>query len=76
MTKIEEYQNKKVQLENELTEINRNIILTEQSISQSEELFKTQFDTTDPIKLQEIADNYTKIIQEKEAELASLDQVV
>ena len=75
MTKIEEYQNKKATLETELGNLNRDIIITEQSIKTQEELFQQQFGTTDVTELQKIADTYTQTIFEKEQELATLDQV-
>lgn len=75
MTKVEEYQNKKTQLETELETINRDIILTEQSINQKKELFQSQFSTTDPVELQTIADTYATNIAIKEQELLTLDQV-
>jgi len=73
MSKLEEYQNKKAALEIELEQVNRNIIISEQSISQQEEVFNQQFKTTDPVELQKIAEQYQATIQAKEAELLALE---
>jgi len=76
MTKLEEYQAKKQQLQVELEAVNRDIILTEQSIKQQEEIFLTQFGTTDITKLQKISEQYQDSIIAKEAELEALEQAV
>ncbi len=74
MTKLEEYQAKKQQLQSELEKVNREIILTEQTIQQQQEVFQTQFGTTDPVELQKISDQYKDSITIKEAELVALEQ--
>lgn len=73
MTKLEEYQNKKAQLTTELENINREMILTEQTIKQQEEIFKQQFQTTDAEKLKAISESYQKSIEEAEKELQELE---
>ncbi len=75
MDKLNEYQIKKEALETELAQVNRNIIITEQSISQQEEIFNQQFQTTDPVELQKIAEQYNVTIQTKEAELLALENL-
>jgi len=74
MSKLEEYQTKKVALTSELEQVNRDCILTEQSVKQQEELFMQQFQTTDISELQKIATQYQDAIVAKEAELAALEQ--
>jgi len=73
---IQEYKNKKEQLQTQLEAVKRDIILKEQTISQQEEIFTQQFGTTDESKLKEISDSYIQQIQAKEAELANLNIVV
>jgi len=75
MTKLEEYQQKKAKLTTELETVNREIILTEQSVNQQKELFQSQFGTTDIEELKKIAAQYQESIGIKEAELAALEQV-
>ena len=75
MATIEEYQAKKKILESELEMVNRDIIITEQNIKQQEEVFQQQFQTIDPVKLQEIAEQYQASIASKEAELLALENV-
>ena len=75
MSKLEEYQTKKVQLDAELEAINREIILNEQSITQQQELFQQQFGTTDIDELNKIAAQYQESVTLKEAELEALEQV-
>jgi len=74
MTKLEEYQGKKAALTSELETVNREIILTEQSVNQQKELFQQQFGTTDIEELKKIAAQYQESIGIKEAELAALEQ--
>jgi hypothetical protein len=76
MTKLEEYQAKKASLEAELENINREIILTEQTVEQQKELFQNQFGTTDIEELKKIAAQYQESIVTKEAELMALEQAV
>jgi len=71
-SKIEQYKSKKIELESQLEVIKRDIILTEQSISQQEELFTQQFGTTDIDELTKISLEYSSKISEKEAELDNL----
>lgn len=74
MTKLEEYQAKKNQISKELEQVNRDIILTEQSIKQQEELFMQQFNTTNVDELKIIAEKYQESIASAEAELLALEQ--
>jgi hypothetical protein len=73
MTKLEEYNSKKAALQSQLDEINREIILNEQSIKQQEELFQQQFGTIDLEELKKISNQYNESIAAKEAELAELE---
>lgn len=75
MSKAEEYQAKKANLEQELEAVNRDIIITEQSITQQQEIFQQQFQTTDPEELEKIAQQYQASIEAKEQELAALENV-
>lgn len=74
MTKLEEYQAKKGQISQELEQVNRNIILTEQSVKHQEELFMQQFNTTNVGELTVIAEKYQEAIISAEAELLALEQ--
>jgi hypothetical protein len=76
MGKLEEYQAKKIELEQKLEQVNRDIIITEQSISQQQEIFQQQFGTTDIEALQTISKQYQDAIAAKEQELALLEQEV
>ena len=76
MGKLEEYQAKKVELERKLEQVNRDIIITEQSISQQQEIFQQQFGTTDIEALKVISQQYQDAIAGKEHELALLEQEV
>ena len=73
MDKLEEYQAKKSNLERELEQVNRDIIITEQSISQQQEIFQQQFQTTDVAELEKIAEQYQASIVAKESELHALE---
>ncbi len=75
MGKLEDYQVKKTALESELETVNRDIIITEQSIAQQQEVFQQQFQTTDPEELKKIAQQYQASIEAKEQELAALENV-
>lgn len=74
MGKLEEYQAKKTQLEFQMEQVNRNIIITEQSIIQQQEVFKQQFGTIDTVELQKISQQYHEAILAKEQELMILEQ--
>jgi len=74
MTKLEEYQAKKNQINAEIEKVNRDIILTEQSIKTNEDLFLQQFGTTNIEELKVIAQQYQDTIIAKEAELQVLEQ--
>lgn len=76
MGKLEEYQAKKNELEQKLEQVNRDIIITEQSISQQQEIFQQQFGTIDIAALQTISQQYQDAIVLKEQELALLEQEV
>ncbi len=76
MTKLDEYKQKKTQLEGNLETIKRDVIITEQSIKQQEELFQSQFGTTDLEELNKINATYMQNIAAKEIELAALEQEV
>lgn len=75
MEKLEEYQTKKAALEVELETVNRDIILTEQSVEQQQQVFQQQFGTVDVPELEKIAQGYQASIDAKEAELIALENV-
>jgi len=74
MATLAEYQAKKTQYEAELEQVNRDIIIKEQSIKQKEEVFQQQFGTTDIAELTTIAQQYQDAIVLKEQELQALEQ--
>ena len=74
MATIEEYQAKKSQYEAELEQVNRDIIIKEQSIKQKEEVFQQQFGTVNIDELNVIAQQYQEAIAVKEQELLALEQ--
>lgn len=76
MSKLEEYQAKKKGLESKLEQINREVILTEQSVNQQKEIFMQQFNTVEPDELRKISQQYQDSIVLKEQELAMLEQEV
>jgi len=73
MTKIEEYNAKKAELQSQLEQVNRNIIIAEQNIKQQEAIFEQQFGTSDPVELQKIALQYQEQLVQKEQELTLLE---
>ncbi len=74
MSKLEEYQTKKTSLETDLEETKREIIITEQGITQQKALFVQQFQTDDVEQLKVIAQQYEASILAKEQELQLLEQ--
>ena len=74
MATLEEYQTKKAALEAEQETVKREIILTESSISQQQQVFQQQFNTVDIVELKKIGDQYAQSILAKEQELALLEQ--
>ena len=76
MGKIEEYTAKKEEYTTKLAEVNKNIILTEQSITQYEEVFQKQFGTIDIGELDKLVDSYQQTIIQKQSELAVLEEEI
>lgn len=71
--KLTQYKNRKQQLQVELDNINRQIIITEQSINTMDATFKEQFGTCDINELENICNTYESNIQTLEAELQALE---
>jgi hypothetical protein len=74
--KLEEYNAKKVEVEASLSNLNTQKILNDQKIKEQQELFQTQFGTTDPVELAKILDGYKAEVVTKEAELSALEAQV
>ena len=72
MATVEEYKTKKLEIEQNIENIKRDVIIAEQAISQQEAVFNEQFGTTDPAALQDISAQYIDQIAQKEQELAEL----
>lgn len=73
MNNIQEYQTKKQQLEVEASNIQRQIIITEEEIKNQSETFITNFGTADLTQLNTIATQYQESINTKIAELQALE---
>jgi len=74
--KLEEYNKKKAEVELSLSNLNTQKILNDQKLKEQQELFQTQFGTTDQVKLAEILEGYKKEVAAKELELAALEAQV
>jgi len=67
--KAEEYKHKLQQLQTQKEEITRQIIILEEQYNQYKEKIEQAFGTSDPQKLEEIAEGYLGEIQQLEEQL-------
>ncbi|MFA7129354.1 MAG: hypothetical protein WC136_09310 [Sphaerochaeta sp.] len=74
MDKLTQYKNRKQQLQTELDNINRQIIITEQSINTMNTTFQEQFGTHDATELETICNTYESNIVSLETELQQLEE--
>jgi L-lysine 2,3-aminomutase len=67
--KINEYQKKLQEYQNKKQELEKQMIILEEQFRQHKEKIEQAFGTTDPVKLKEISEQYTKEIEQLEAQI-------
>ena len=72
-SQIQAYEAKKGQLEQQVTTTQRDLIILEEQLKQQNDILMSTFQTTDPVALTKIMDNYQTEIVKLESELAQLE---
>jgi hypothetical protein len=75
-SQIQAYELKKTQLENQVQIFQRDKIISEEQLNQQNAILMQTFNTTDPMELAKIAENYQTEITKLEDELRVLEQTI
>lgn len=72
-TQIQNYETEKMNLETMMNNLNKEKIILEEQLKQQQEILLKNFNTTDPVELNKIAENFQNEILQLQNELKELE---